>query len=130
SPRTWLFSILNRKIIDHYRSRYKQPVRMDDRTFSLFFDEGGDWSKDKRPSSWDDDEEHLLDNNEFLAILKSCFELLPEKWNACMKLKYFMDKQSDEICQELEITASNLWQIMHRAKLKLRDCVESNWLKI
>ena len=129
APKTWLFSILNRKIIDHYRNRYKQPVKMESTVFSLFFNEEGEWNKSKMPSSWDEEETHLLDNEEFLAVLKKCFDLLPDKWSACMKLKYFMDKKGEEICQELAITPSNLWQMMHRAKLKLRDCVESNWVK-
>lgn len=52
---------------------------------------------------------------------------LPEQWNACVKLKYLMQKKGEEICQELDITPTNFWQIMHRAKLNLRDCVETNW---
>jgi len=98
-------------------------------SFSLFFNEGGDWNPSKMPGDWGDEEPHLLDNEEFLAVLKDCFELLPEKWNACMKLKFFMDKKGEEICKELDISPSNLWQMMHRAKLKLRDCVETNWTK-
>ena len=129
SPKTWLFSILNRKIIDHYRSKYRQTVKVEPSTFSLFFNEGGDWNKSKMPEEWGDDKPHLLDNEEFLSVLKKCFELLPEKWNACMKLKYFMNKKGEEICKELDISPSNLWQMMHRAKLKLRDCVETNWIK-
>jgi len=38
-----------------------------------------------------------------------------------------MDMESEEICQELEITPTNYWQIMHRAKLQLRECIENNW---
>lgn len=128
SPKTWLFSILNRKIIDHYRSKYRQTVKMESSSFSLFFNEGGDWNQSKMPGDWGDDEPHLLDNEEFLSVLKDCFEGLPDKWNACMKLKYFMNKKGEEICKELDISPSNLWQMMHRAKLKLRDCVETNWI--
>jgi RNA polymerase sigma-70 factor (ECF subfamily) len=36
-------------------------------------------------------------------------------------------KKGEEICQELEISTSNYWQIIHRAKLQLRDCVDNNW---
>jgi RNA polymerase sigma-70 factor (ECF subfamily) len=51
----------------------------------------------------------------------------PKKWNLCVKLKYLSGKRGEEICQELEISTSNYWQIIHRAKLQLRDCVGSNW---
>lgn len=128
SPKTWLFSILNNKIIDVYRTRVKQPVSTDNEVFSRFFDAGGDWKTDKRPVSWDENEEHLLDNSEFQQVLKSCLDALPEKWNTCVKLKYLMNKKGEEICQELDITPTNFWQIIHRAKLQLRACVEDNWL--
>ena len=38
-------------------------------------------------------------------------------------MKYLKEKDSALICQELGITATNYWQQLHRAKLKLRDCI-------
>lgn len=128
APKTWLFSILKFKIIDIYREKAKMPMAADASVFSDFFDEDGSWYKNKRPQAWSDDDTHLLDDHDFQLVLKECMDALPEKWNACMKLKYYMDKSGDEICQELGITPTNFWQIMHRAKLNLRDCVEMNWL--
>ena len=127
SPKTWLFSILNFKIIDYYRAKVRQPVSMASLSTSTFFNNDGDWLLNKRPTSWNEDEGHLLDNEEFNLILKSCIDALPEKWAAGIKLKYLINKKGDEICQELGITPTNFWQIMHRAKLQLRDCVEKNW---
>ena len=54
---------------------------------------------------------------------------LPSHWNAAMKLKYLEDKKGELICQELEITPSNFWQVLHRAKLQLRKCLELHWFK-
>jgi len=127
SPKTWLFSILNYKIIDHYRAKMRQPISMQSLSISTFFNSDGDWLLNKRPTSWDEDEEHLLDNEDFNKILKSCIDALPEKWAAGIKLKYLINKKGEEICQELGITPTNFWQIMHRAKLQLRDCIEKNW---
>ena len=127
SPKTWLLSILNFKIIDHYRAKVKQPVKLDSQSFSNFFDGNGDWYSSKRPTDWHEDEKHLLDDNDFQIILHKCIDNLPEMWNACVKLKYLMSKKGEEICQELSITPTNFWQIMHRAKLQLRDCIENNW---
>jgi RNA polymerase sigma-70 factor (ECF subfamily) len=129
TPKTWLFSILNHKIIDFYRKKVRQPVRVDNQVFSTFFDEGGDWKVEKRPGHWSNDDEHLLDDIEFQGVLKKCMDALPENWNTCVKLKYLMNKNGEEICQELNITATNFWQIVHRAKLQLRNCVEENWFK-
>lgn len=129
SPKTWLFSILNYKIIDHYRKKVKQPHRMENNSFEQFFTSDGEWKKDKQPSDWSEDSENLLDNIDFQAVLKECLDALPEQWSTCVKLKYLMNKKGEEICQEVEISPTNYWQIVHRAKLQLRECVEDNWFK-
>lgn len=127
SPKTWLFSILKYKIIDHYRAKVKKPFSYDNTSFSGFFTDDGEWLPDKKPGNWDDDDGHLLDNVDFNEVLKECINALPEKWSMSVKLKYLMSKNGEEICQELDITPTNFWQIMHRAKLQLRECIESNW---
>lgn len=129
SPKTWLFSILNHKIIDYYRKKGSQPITADSDTLSNFFDENEGWKTEKRPKDWHEDESNLLDDEEFQAVLKKCLDALPPQWNTCVKLKYLMNKNGEEICQELEITTSNYWQIVHRAKVQLRDCVETNWFQ-
>ena len=55
-------------------------------------------------------------------------DALPEKWSTSVKLKYLSGKKGELICKELGITPTNFWQTIHRAKLKLRDCIENNWL--
>ena len=129
TPKTWLFSILNNKIVDHYRRKVKQPVSLDNQVFSAFFDEQGNWKKEKMPHQWEEDD-NLLDDAEFHTVLKKCLDALPEKWNISVKLKYLMSKKGEEICQELNITPTNLWQIIHRAKLQLRECIEQKWFKV
>ena len=129
SPKTWLFSILNHKIIDHYRKKINLPSSIENQSLLYYFDSDGGWNPEKRPKDWADDETELLDNEEFREILNNCLGELPEKWNASIKLKYLLNKNGDEICQELSISPTNLWQIMHRAKIQLRECVENNWFK-
>jgi len=130
SPKTWLFSILNHKIIDHYRKKISQPVPFEDNSMSRFFEKNGDWQESNKPKNWQVEDEHnLLDNTDFQAILKKCLDALPEKWSTSVRLKYLTEKSGEEICQELGITTSNFWQIVHRAKVQLRDCIEINWFK-
>ncbi len=128
TPKTWLYSILNYKIIEVYRKKGRKTTPNEMDTLENFFNEKGEWIKAERPQTWDT-EEHLLDDPDFQVILKKCLDALPEKWNLCVKFKYLMNTSSDKICQELQITATNFWQIMHRAKLNLRDCVDKNWFK-
>jgi RNA polymerase sigma-70 factor (TIGR02943 family) len=129
SPKTWLFSILNHKIIDYYRKKINNPSRIGDQALSSYFNAEGGWRQEKMPKNWNEEDEHLLDDTEFTKILNSCLELLPENWNACVKLKYLSEKKGEEICQELDISPTNFWQIVHRAKIQLRDCIENNWYK-
>ena len=67
--------------------------------------------------------------SDFQKVLQKCLDALPEQWNMCVKLKYLTEKSGEEICQELNIAPTNYWQIVHRAKLQLRNCVENNWFK-
>lgn len=129
NPKTWLFAILNHKIVDFYRKKVNQPVSIENEIFSKFFDDDGGWQPEKQPKEWRESEGHLLDDDDFQEILRKCLEALPEKWNTCIKLKYLTEKNGEEICQELDIAPTNLWQIIHRAKLQLRDCVEKNWFQ-
>jgi len=131
SPKTWLFSILNFKIIDHYRAKSKMPISSNsDSSLSMFFDQNGEWRNDKSPKDWQIDESNLLDDKEFGAVLKLCLELLPDKWNLCVHSKYILGKSGKDICEDMEISKNNYWQIIHRSKLSLRECIENKWYKI
>lgn len=133
-PKTWLFSILNNKVIDYYRL----SARTTKQTFSLtensgyelsdgLFNETENWKSNEINPIWDQEEE-LLDNPEFNNVMQDCMEDLPQKWKYAVTSKYLTDKNADEICQELEITVSNYWQIVHRAKLLLKKCLEMKWV--
>ena len=62
-------------------------------------------------------------------ILDHCMAQLPEKWNHVVQLKYLEEKKGKTISKELGITSTNYWQIIHRAKLSLRECLENLWFK-
>ncbi|KAA2242549.1 sigma-70 family RNA polymerase sigma factor [Chitinophaga agrisoli] len=130
SPKTWLFSILNHKIIDHFRKEFRNPVQNEAESgLSFFFNSDGEWYKDRRPQEWPAADTQLLDNPDFRKILEHCMHLLPGSWLAAVSLKYLEQKDGKEICKDLQITPSNFWQILHRAKLQLRACLENNWFK-
>lgn len=129
SPKTWLFSILKNKIADYYRLQYKQISYQFVANTDTLFDENA-WLKAPCSSvRWSMNEE-LLDDEDFLLALKSCLDKLPEKWSSVVALKYLYGNDGTTVCQKLEITASNFWQIMHRAKLQLKTCLENKWFKV
>jgi RNA polymerase sigma factor (sigma-70 family) len=124
--RTWLTSILNRKIIDHWRkaeTRFTDPV-------SSFFSQDkkqGHWLESKGNNKSLETIEDVISKEETNQELVECLEKLPEKWKGIVASKYLEEKESDEICKDFDITSSNLWVIIHRAKLVLRDCLLTKW---
>jgi RNA polymerase sigma-70 factor (TIGR02943 family) len=139
SERTWLVAILKRKVIDHFRKKSTQKElniydrdTKDDFMGNFFAGEGqyeGHWRSSGAPNQWGGQFETQVDKNEFNGILQGCLGKLPEKWSAVFVLKNMDDMSSEEICKELDITPSNYWVMMHRAKLQLRECLEKNWVK-
>ena len=132
SPKTWLIAILKNKIIDHHRTHLKHFVpssQLAGSGLDEWFDEYGNWKKDQRPQLWESDPENLMENTDFQLVLKKCLSALPEKWMSAVQLKYLEEKNARDICQELNISTTNYWQLLHRAKLKLRNCINTNWFK-
>lgn len=136
-PKTWLFSILSNKIAEHFRKVYRDPtINESDGIFDTgipffdtFYNSDGNWKKEQRPKAWHGDEENLLDNAEFMNVLQGCIGKLPGNRFAAVQLKYVEKKSAELICQELGISPTNFWQILHRAKLQLRKCLELHWFK-
>jgi RNA polymerase sigma-70 factor (ECF subfamily) len=138
TEKTWLTSILKRKIIDLYRK--KASKKEDNETYDKLqatgfespFSEGdiGDraWSPNSRPNDWHD-ENFSIESEEFQKILENCMSRLPDKWAACFSLKVIEEEITESVCKELDITPSNLWVILHRARLQLRECMEKQWFK-
>jgi RNA polymerase sigma-70 factor (TIGR02943 family) len=131
NPKTWLFTILNNKIIDFYRSSntqksFNESELRGNAVEDDNFDNNGVFSKVQQPL-WGNTEQHLLDNPEFLSVLNECIENLPPNWRNVMVNKYIHHKKGSLICKELGITSSNLWQMAHRAKLQLKSCLDLNW---
>lgn len=137
NERTWLVSILKNKIIDYYRKKANNP-ELPDYDFELeteiedssFISKGafkGHWKDGKGPGDWHLSPINKLESEEFYQVLFRCLSFLPEKWAAAFTLKNMEDAESEIICKNLNISASNLWVIMHRARMQLRDCMEKNW---
>jgi RNA polymerase sigma-70 factor (ECF subfamily) len=137
NPKTWLLAILNNKIAGHYRKKYREPVQKSEErelsgnsVFSSMFDEDDRWKTNEKPLSWHAEEKHLLDDKDFNLVLTLCMDKLPEHWRSAVYLKFIEQKKGELICQELNVAPTNFWQILHRAKLQLRKCLDNNWFKL
>lgn len=127
SERTWLISILKRKIIDHYRKsnsrKGKAEVRMN------YADENseGDWLEERVSDPFDKTAEDTMENEELGLAILNCLDKLNEKQATIFKMKTIEGFDTEAICNEFNITSSNLWVIVHRARKSMADCLEENW---
>lgn len=140
SERTWLFVILRRKIIDHYRHQARSPfvplgLAADQAPDAEFFQPAdGHWRDGQGPGPWNvgDDEgrgDVMLEQQEFQQVLHDCQQRLSQQQLAVFQLRFVEELPAEEICQELGLSSSNYWVIVHRAKLHLRRCLEKNWFQ-
>jgi RNA polymerase sigma factor (sigma-70 family) len=115
SFRTWMISILHRKILDLWRKK--------GRTVDFEDLDGIDID----PSDFAQTDTDLL-RNERHEGLKRCLAKMPEQWQKIVEAKYFNESSGEEICKEFKITSSNFWVIIHRAKIHLRECLGEKFL--
>ncbi len=130
SVRTWLTGILKHKIVDHHRRRSReQPLTHDDEqneaeAVDLLFKADGHWQT--RPRHWGDPDQ-ALENKKFIEALDLCTKNLPAKTARVFMMRDVMEMETEDICKALNITATNCWVMLHRARLSLRECLELTW---
>lgn len=134
SEKTWLTAILKNKIIDHYRK--KDVLKNTDNYIadtSTGFDEhffnskDGHWLAEAGPLGWKEQADSRVNRNEFNRIVQYCVQKMPPKLVPVFVAKYLEEVNTDIICKEFNITSSNYWVIIHRAKVLIRSCLEKNW---
>ena len=127
--RTWLCSILRHKILDHYR-RGETSRRMAGHsngrrtTLDRFFTPGHLWKN--APSAWKSPEEDLV-NTEFWSVLDGCLGDLPRTLAQAFMLREIEQVEVEALCAMLELSPANLRVRLHRARLLLRDCLQTRW---
>ncbi len=128
SEQGWLLGILKRKIVDFIRQRNRTSSLAEDDggdPSEVFFDRKGNWKPELRSIM-----RHPLDTlecEEFWQILRGCLQTLPARQSDVFVLREMEDASTEEICKDLEITPSNLWVLLHRARLRLATCMKSRW---
>jgi len=141
NERTWLTVILKNKITDHHR---KKDVLKDTDHYlakteqgfqSSFFSNAkkdlGHWTMEAAPQNWKNDgADASLNNKEFIKILESCLEKMPARFAPVFLARYLDEDGAEIICKDFNITPSNYWVIVHRAKMLMRSCLEKNWFAI
>ncbi len=134
TEKSWLAGILKNKIYDYFRKAGRETTFTDLEFYSdeeredfvpdaldrnVFHRAGG-------PQAWANLGESL-DNELFWKTYRSCSDKLPQKVAAAFNLRELDGVTSKEVCALLNISESNLWVMLHRARTALRRCLETNW---
>lgn len=132
--RTWLTAILKFKIIDLQRDLISDRARFvvaggeddsaDPDWLDRMFDDTGHWHA--QFTNWPNPDQ-ALEQKEFFRIFEQCLDKLPKAAGRVFFKRDVMGADTDDICKEEGITASNCWVMLHRARVSLRECLERNW---
>jgi len=128
--RTWLVAILKHKIVDYIRKKIREPSSdkievLTDQT-DPDFNEQGEWQL--RPSKWAVNPGRIYEQKEFLDVLYRCLAGVPERLAEAFMMREMDGLSTAEVCKALDITATNSWVMLYRARMSLRRCLEDSWL--
>jgi RNA polymerase sigma-70 factor (TIGR02943 family) len=132
--KTWVFAILKNKIADTLRQRQRlvyagSLLSADDDEDTItpsLFDTRGAWRNEERPQAWEDPEA-AFGNAEFWKVFSACLDGLPPRQARVLMMREFVELESEEICANVGMTVTNLHVTLHRARLRLRECLENRW---
>lgn len=129
---TWVFGILKNKLLERIRHErryvaWQNDTRSDEDALDHLFKEDGHWHAAHQPRHWGEPD-HVLENEAFWQLLDMCLIALPDNTARVFTMRELMELTTQEICQILSISEANCWVILHRARLKLRACIEKGWL--
>jgi RNA polymerase sigma-70 factor, ECF subfamily len=133
SIRTWLTGILKHKIIDVFRKQSREtPLEPGDEADSdedfadRYFDRARTDHWHAFPQSWGDPERSLEDKR-FWEVFEQCSRQMPPQIARAFYMRELMGLETDEICKALGITATNCWVMLYRARMSLRQCLQTRW---
>lgn len=129
SDRTWLVGILRHKICDHLRYTCRQravradapPLRRDDEAW----DDAVLWLHEVAAESHSPT--RRLELEEFRANLETALGQLPPRIAQVFQLYAMEERPNAEVCARMNISESNLWVMLHRARKQLREQLAGWW---
>lgn len=131
SERTWLVGILRNKIVDYYRKRNRGPAETElgghEDWLAEFFDERGAWKAPPNPAAVDPGA--LAEREEFWAVFDDCLDHLPARAREAFVRRVMEDEDTASICKQMELTSTNLYVILFRARTRMRRCLTLQWFK-
>lgn len=127
AERTWLIGILKHKCIDELRRRSRVPHNSnahEDDVEAEVFRPDGRWREP--PAAWADEPHQQMQRDVFMAAVTHCLESMPEAQRAVFILRELDGVDTALASAQLDITPNNLYVLLHRARLRLRRCLEKS----
>jgi RNA polymerase sigma-70 factor (TIGR02943 family) len=129
--KTWLVGILKHKVVDALRHHHREISGLDntddekaDPLEAIAFQANGHFVE--QPADWGNPEQQTS-SQQFFTILEARASKLPASQGRLFLMREWLELSSEEICKELQLTPTNLYVQLHRARLRLRECLELNW---
>jgi RNA polymerase sigma-70 factor (ECF subfamily) len=125
--KTWLVGILKHKLIDQLRRHTREVASSPDDDSGLedlVFAPDGHFRD--REVTWHSPESSLQ-QRQFFEVLQACVEHLPATQARVFMMREWLELEAEEICKEIGVTSTNLWVLLHRARLRLRECLQAKW---
>lgn len=133
TERSWLVGILNNKICDHFRKLGRETNFTDLESLSDEhsdkFDGDNYWIHERGPSDWKPEGEEAMKRAEFWQALHGALARLPDRIATVFTLREIDGMPSKEVCETLNISEANLWVMLHRARMALRQDLEMNFFE-
>ena len=128
--KTWLVGILKHKLIDHLRRHSRETSIFSDEDSvdideSLFLPDGH-WREFPTDCG---DPEATLSERQFFSVLEACIELLPTAQGRVFLMREWLELDVDEVRATLGISSENLYVMLYRARLRLRECLKMQWFE-
>ncbi|MEF7614062.1 sigma-70 family RNA polymerase sigma factor [Aquincola sp. MAHUQ-54] len=128
--KTWLIGILKHKVVDQLRRHAREATVIagedGDDLDDLLFTQEGHWREP--PAVWASPEASFHER-QFFDVLQACIDHLPPVQGRVFMMREWLGLDTEEICKELSISATNLWVLLHRARLRLRECLDLRWFQ-
>lgn len=134
AEKTWLVGILKHKIVDLIRKKVREPTLVnvdepmefgEDEVTATLFDDTGHWVT---PCQGWGNPDKVLEQKRFWQILTECLKRLPPQLAMLYSLREISGMDTEDICKDLNISPTNSWVMLHRARLGLKQCFEVHWL--
>ena len=135
SERTWLAGILKQKVFDYFRHIARTPEFQSSSTLqepAVFEKTGiwqGHWREDCAPLSWPKDI-GLPQSREFWNTFERCLSSLPSRIAIALTLREIDGLSTNQICEILDLSSSDLGVILHCGRVKLRELLEAEVVRI